>query len=173
MNPRMKIYLVILFGLTGVATFWSLNSMLAERAAAQAAASELEDCHCFEAEIVRLRAKPALAAERERRSAEVTGPIERAAQAAGISADRLVRISPEPAQRVGETAYKEKPTRVFLKNVSLEQVVAMAYGLSRRDEGLGLKSMRLTAPSREATTGLWSAELVFVYLIYEPQHTNL
>ncbi len=173
MTRRMKVYLAVLFGLMAVVAFWSLHGLLAERAAARAAAKDLQDCRRHGVQIDRLRGQPALAAERERLSAEIAAPIERAAKNAGIPPDRLVRISPEPAQRVGETAYKEKPTRVLFKNVSLKQTVAMAHGLIRSEHGLDLKSVRLSAPSRDATAGLWSAELVFVYLIYEPQRTNL
>ena len=114
-----------------------------------------------------------MAAESERGSAEISAPIEGAAKAAGIPADRLVRISPEPARRVGETAYKEKPTRAFLKNVRLKALVATAHALGGPETGLDLKSLRLTAPSRDATEETWSAELLFTYLIYEPQRTPL
>jgi hypothetical protein len=49
----------------------------------------------------------------------------------------------------------------------------MVHDLTRNEEGMGVKSIRLTTSSREATTDLWSAELVFTYLIYEPQKSNL
>ena len=173
MTRRMKIQLAVLAVLLALATAWSLGRLLTEQAAACAAARDLADCRKFEADIVRLRVQPTLASERERQSTELAGPIEKAAKEAGIPADRLLRISPEPAQRVAETAYKEKPTRVFLKNVTLQQVVAMVHGLTRNEEGLNLKSIRLTALSREATTNLWSAELILAYLIYEPQKSSL
>ncbi len=173
MNRRMRFYLVILFVLLAICALWSVRHLTDERAAAQAAARDLADCRRHEERISRLRHRPALAADRERLSAEISAPIERAAKAAGIPTDRLVRISPEPPQRVGETSYKEKPTRVFLKNVSLRKVVTMAHGLMSSEEGLDLESIRLTAPSRDATAGTWSAELVFAYLIYEPQPTRL
>lgn len=173
MNRRMRAYLVVVFGLVAIVTLWSLGNLLGGRSAAQAAARDLEDCLKYEDQITRLRARPTLAADRERLATEIVGPIEQAAKTAGIPTERLVRISPEAAQRVCETAYKEKPTRVYLKSVTLQQVVSMAHGLTTREEGLNLKSIRLSALSREATTNLWSAELVFVYLIYEPQRTSL
>lgn len=173
MNRRMKVYIVIIFVLMAFIAAWSTSNLLAARATAMVAARNLEDCRRFEEQILRLRTRPALAAEHERLATEIVGPIEKAARQAGIPAERLIRISPEAAQRVGETAYKEKPTRVFLKNVTLQQVTAMAHGLMASEEGLGLKSLRLTVQSRDATTGTWSAELVFAYLIYEPQRGGL
>jgi hypothetical protein len=169
MNLRMKVYLVLLFVLMGFITAWSVGNLLAARSAAEAAAKNLGDCRRFEQQIMRLRSRPALAAERERLATEIVGPIDKAARDAGIPAERLVRISPEAAQRVCETAYKEKPTRVFMRNVTLQRVTAMAHGLTAAEGGLNLKSLRLTAQSREASSGTWSAELVFSYLIYEPQ----
>lgn len=173
MNARMRIYLVVFTVLLAVVAVWCVRWMLEERDAARAAAADLVTCHGFQAKITRLRNRPALAEDRERRSAEISGPIERAAREAHIPAEQLVRISPEPARRIGETPYKEKPTRVFLKDVSLTNVVTMVHGLTCGETGLDLKSIRLTAPSRDATAGTWSAELAFTYLIYEPQRTRL
>jgi len=173
MNRRMRIYLVVLLVLLGVFAVMGLRHLADARAAAEGAAGDLADCRRHGRDIDRLRGRPAMAAERERGSAELSAPIEQAAKAAGIPADRLVRISPEPAQRVGETAYKEKPTRVFLKNSRLKALVTMAHALGAPETGLDLKSLRLTVPSRDATQGTWSAELVFAYLLYEPQRSRL
>ena len=173
MNRRMTIYVLILYGLMAVVAFWSLGRMFEARAAARKAAADLAECNRYAEVIERLRVQPTVAAERERMNAEITGPIEKAARSAGIAADRLARISPEPAQRVGESAYKEKPTRFFLKNVTLQQVISMVYGLTESNEGLNLKSVRLAALSRDVPGGTWSAELVLAYLIYDPQRSSL
>ena len=173
MNRRMRVYLVVVIGLLAAFAVMSLRHLASARATARAAGRDLADCRRFERQIERLRAQPAMAADRERRSAELSAPIEQAARAAGVPPDRLLRISPEPAQRLGETAYKEKPTRVFLKNVRLRELVAMVHALGAPETGLDLKSLRLTAPSRDATEGTWSAELVLVYLVYEPREVRL
>ncbi|MBE3068812.1 MAG: hypothetical protein IMZ66_01110 [Planctomycetes bacterium] len=170
---RMRIYLVAVLALAVAWAAWSLTRLAEARAAAEGAAHDLATCRRLEGDILHLRARPATAADRERQSAEVTAPIEKAAREAGLAGDRLVRISPEPAQRVGETEYLEKPTRVLLKNVTLKQLARMAYVLGTPPTGLDLKSVRLTAPSRDASDGTWSAELVFVYLIYEPRQVRL
>lgn len=172
MNRRMTLYVVALYALLATAAGSSIHHLLQERAAARAAAIALSECRRHEAHILRLRARPALATDQERGSTDVSAPIEAAAKAAGIPADRLVRISPETARRVGETPYKEKPTRAFLRNVSLQEVVTMAHRLVGEDGGFDLKSLRLDA-ARGETAGRWSAELVLVYLIYEPAQSRL
>jgi len=165
----MAIYLAALLVLASAWTTWSLLRLGEARAATRGAARDLADCGRLEGEITRLRARPAAAVDRERRSGEVAGPIEKAAREAGVPVERIARISPEPAERAGETDYNRKPTRVLLKNVTLRQVGRMVHALGAGPAGLDLESVRLTAPSRDATEGTWSAELVFVYLVYEPQ----
>jgi len=173
MNRRMTIYVVVLYALLALAAGWSVRHLFAERAAARTAAAALAECRGYEKRILRLRGRPAMAAEQERASAEVSAPIEEAAKAAGVPADRLVRISPEPARRLGESPYKEKPTRVFLKNVSMQEIVTVAHRLVGEKHGFDLKSVRLDAADRGEATGRWSAELVFVYLIYDPARSRL
>jgi hypothetical protein len=167
----MRLHLALLFALLGLCAVWGVRHLADAHAAEAAAARGLADCRRYAERISHLRGRPALAAQQERRSAEISAPIEGAAKEAGIPTDRLLRISPEPARRIGETAYKEKPTRVIIKNVTLRKVVAMAHGLTGGEGELNLKSLRLTAPSPDAVAGTWSAELVFTYLIYEPQRT--
>lgn len=169
MNRRMKMYIAALLVLAAAWASWSMMHLSEARAAAEGTAKDLAACRRLEGDILRLRGRPATAADCERQSAEVSAPIEKAAREAGIPADRLLRISPEPAQRFCETEYLEKPTRVLLKNVTLKQVARMAHSLGEPDTGLDLKSVRLTAQSRDSSDGTWSAELVFVYLIYEPR----
>jgi hypothetical protein len=83
-----------------------------------------------------------------------------------------VRITPQPPRRVEETVYKEKPTHVMLKDVSLQQVGQMVAALLNSDAGLAAKSIRLGAPRSDDTSALWSAELVVTYLIYDPPVTR-
>ena len=168
MNRRRAILTGLCIALLAVTAAWSLSVMLQSRADARTAVEDLRECQRLVGRIAALGQQPTLASDRERLAAEINGPVEQAAQAAGIPADRLIRIVPEPAQRIGDGAYKEKPTRVFLKNVAPRSLAAMVQRLTRGDGGLALTSLRLTAPSRDATENLWTAELVFTYLVYEP-----
>jgi len=151
---------------------WSCSFMAGGAAAARSAAQDFGDCQSMAARIESVSRLPAMARERERVSDEMTGLIERAAKSAGIGTDRIVRISPEQPQRLADSAYKEKPTSVLLRNVTLQQVVALVHDLTSNDEALWAKSVRITAPSPEDAGQDWTAELVITYLIYDPVHSE-
>jgi len=169
MSRRMTVLLLILAGLLGVTAAWSYGHMAAARRQAAAAASDTAACSQVAAAIGRLAARPKMASEHERLAAETTSIIERSARAAGIPPERLARISPEASQRVGETAYKAKPTQVFLKDVTLQQLVVFVHTLMGANEGLNVKSIRLSAPRVEDTNNRWRAEVTVTYLIYAPR----
>jgi hypothetical protein len=101
-------------------------------------------------------------------AAEITGLIEQAAQAAGVGPGSLRRITPEAPQRLGDSAYKEKPTLLALDDVTLEQLVRLVHHLVSSQQGLCPKSIRLSAPRKAAADSAWSAEIVLTYLIYDP-----
>lgn len=142
--------------------------MAYERRAAEVAQAELAQCLAIAETIEALRQKPALASDRERLAAETTGLISRAAAAAGIPPAQLARIVPDQPQKVGQTAYKEKPTLVVLEDVRLEQIVKMVHALGAGAESLTAKSIRLGPPRQQGRDDLWTAEIVLTYLIYEP-----
>jgi hypothetical protein len=110
-----------------------------------------------------------MAADRERQSGETASAIEMAAQSAGIASEQLLRISPEPPQRLGDSAYKEKPIAVTLRNIRLDQLVKMTFALESGELGLNTRNIRLNAAEATDGSGLWSADVVMTYLIYEPQ----
>ncbi len=168
MRRRSVIFFVVLAALLVGLVVWSHRFMAAQRSAAFAAREDARRCRQIATKIETLRRRPAMAADQERLSAETTGLTEQAARAAGITADKLARITPAPPRRLGETVYKEKPTQVLLKNVTLKQLVGMIHSLAGGQRGLHLKSIRLTAPRADDCGETWNAELVLTYLIYDP-----
>ena len=170
MTRRTGILLAIMAGLLCLTALWSYRHAGAQRTAATAAYADLGACRRMGGRIEAARARPALAAERERLASETTSLIEQSARSAGIRAAKLVRIPPPPARRVGRRGYKEKPTQVFLKGVTLRRLVAMLHELTCTEVGLRAKSLRITAPRPEDTGDLWNAEVGLTYLIYDPPH---
>ncbi len=168
MTRRMSIQLALLAALLVLTAVWSYGGMARGRRRALAAAADTADCARMAARIRRAAVRPVKASEFERLATETTGIIERSARSAQIPADRLVRISPEPPQRLGESVYKEKPTAVLLKSVSMKQLVVMMHTLVAAEFGLNVKSLRLSAPRPDETRDLWNAEMVVTYLIYAP-----
>ena len=168
MKRRTAILLAILGGLLGLTAFWCHRELVSGRRTALAARDDLAACRHMAARIEAFGRRQTIAEEHERRSAEVVAPIEQAAKGAGIASDRLVRITPMPPRRLEDTVYKEKPTQVILKRVTLQQMVTLLHRLTETDQPLYPAAVRLAAPDREDTGPLWDAEVVLTYLIYEP-----
>ena len=172
MTRRQTILLAILGGLLGLTAFWCYGRLVAGRQAALTAQADLAACRHMAAQIQALSRRRAFAEEHERRSADVVAPVEQAAKTAGIAGDRLIRVTPMPPRRIEETPYKEKPTQVILKRVTLEQLVRLLHRLGEGDQPLRSAAVRLVAPDRQDTGPLWDAEVVLTYLIYEPANTS-
>ncbi|MFA6135161.1 MAG: hypothetical protein WC869_14200 [Phycisphaerae bacterium] len=169
MKSRAKLLTLLLASVLGVTAIWSYGQMASRREAALAAREDLHECRSTAARIETLRKRPAMAADRERQSGETASAIEMAAQSAGIASEQLLRISPEPPQRLGDSAYKEKPIAVTLRNIRLDQLVKMTFALESGELGLNTRNIRLNAAEATDGSGLWSADVVMTYLIYEPQ----
>ncbi len=172
MRRRMTILLGLLAALLAVTAVWCCGRMAARRRAATQARDDLAACRQMADLITDLGRRQAVAEERERQSSEVAGPIEQAAREAGVAAGQIVRINPAPPRRIEGTAYKEKPTQVFLKRVPLKAIVATLHTLSQADQPLHPSAIRLTAPNREDTGSQWDAEVVLTYLVYDPVQTT-
>ena len=172
MSRRRTILVAIVLGLLAGTAALLYSEMDRARRLCNAAAEDLKHSTKLAAQIEAIRERPTMADEHERLSSETIGLIESAAGQADITGRSLVRITPQPPRRVEETVYKEKPTHVMLKDVSLQQLGRMVTALLNSDAGLSARSIRLGAPRSDDTSGLWSAELVVTYLIYDPPITR-
>ncbi len=151
-----------------IATLWAWQFMLASQEAARSAAGDLAEGVALLAQIEQFSRQPMLAADREKMETETHGLIEAAARSAGIPQDCLLRISGMPLRRLGDTAYKERPTQVLLKSVTLGQLVEMASSPTLQQAALNVEAIRLTAGQDANTSDRWSAELDLTYLVYDP-----
>lgn len=168
MNRRMTMLLGVLAAMLAVVAGYSVLELLAARNAALACERDVADCRTLIRQIDAHRRRPSVAAEREKEPDEISGPIERAARAAGIASERLVRIVPEPGRRLASTPYVEKPVQVTLKNVPIRQIVGLLDAVTTAQAGLEARSIRLTAPQPEDAGDSWNVELTLGYLVFEP-----
>jgi len=168
MNRRRFTLFVLMAGLTGIVTVWAYDNMAAARAAAFAANDDLVACRRMTARIQSCQKRPVKAAEQIQLVTETTGLVEKAARGASIDLRNLVRITPEPPRRVGDTVYKEKITTVHLKNTTLKQLVVLVHNLIASRQKLQARSIRIRAPRVDDTGTWWTVELGLTYLIYEP-----
>ncbi len=172
MTRRSVLLLSLLAALLVISTAWAWGRMVSQRDAAALARRNLWQVR-RDAEMIRLHhERPAVALDSERLVSETTRLIEQAALEAGIEPEHLSRINPGPAAALGRSAYLEKPTQVLLLNVTLEQVITFAHHLAGAEGGLTTRSIRLSAPRYETDDTLWTVDLVFTYLIYDPDRAD-
>ena len=165
---RLSYWLSGLVLAMAVVTAWSHGKLQESRDAAAATSRDLSDCRRLAADIRRLRQQPAVASGRELQVAELAQRIERAAVDAGVSPQAIVRIAPESARRLSETPYRERPTRVDLRGVSLRQLVGFLHRLSAAGPDLQARHLRVSAPRTSGASALWNVELTLSQLIYTP-----
>jgi len=161
-----------------LAAGWGVWHARGKAAALRSAQAQLVEISALADEIEALRQKPARIDAEEMPVQDLTRLIERAAAAAGIEPQQLVRIWPEPARRIAETDYKEKTTSLLLRDASLEQTLRLVHALTQgpvasvggasKGASLGVPSIRLTAPRRDTTDNRWHVELTINYLLYAP-----
>jgi hypothetical protein len=150
------------------ALVWSYGRLSDAHGLAQRSAEDLARCAQFTKKIQQLQAKPAVARDVELQTGEFASRLETAARGAGITLDQIVRVSPEAARRVTEGPYKEKPTRLEIRSVSLQQLVALLHPLSTGERAQNVRSIRLSQPHEADRPNVWNAEITLSYLIYSP-----
>ena len=151
---------------------WTYDHYRTNTAAAENAARDLHACRRLSSSIENLRRLPQSAASQENLAAEVTGLVEQAAKTAGTPANCLARIAPDQPRRLGDTVFKEKPTHVLLKQVTLEQFLRLLESVQAANRGLGIRSVSLRAPQPEDIGPYWNAEFTVSLLIYDPPKRN-
>jgi len=139
-------------------------------------ASDLSACRDAASRIEQLRRRPAVAGSREVQATELSRRIEASARAAEMPDGALDQIEPQPPRRVGDTPYRQTPTRVRLRGVTLQQLFTFLHALAAEDAsgpGLRLEALRLSAPRGEEAGDRWTAEATLTYLVYDPKAAAL
>jgi hypothetical protein len=172
----------VIAGALLAAVGWSFMQLADSRSAASAAGQDLADCRDLAARIELLRGRPAVAGAEELGAADLSRRIEQAARAADFFEKSIERIAPEPARRIGQTNYREVPTRVRIQRVTLQQIFTFLHALSAdpnagastqangaRSSGLRVRDIRLAAPRGEESGDRWTVESTLTYTVYSPR----
>ncbi len=161
-----------------VAIGWCYAQMTDSRSSARVAVEELADCRELAGRIAILRQRPAVAGSREIGAANLARRIEDAATGAGFSNGSVERIDPQPPRRVGETDYREVPTDVRLRHVTLEQLFSFLHALGTQGSSLDdasqlsalhVRNIRISAPRGPDAGDLWTVETTLTYTLYSPK----
>lgn len=170
MTPTLRLATllgVLCLILAGLAA-WSFADMAEKKHVTHDAAADLAEVKKLAERIIEVRDQPAIAGSYELELDELTRQIEEAADKAELPGGSLVRIWPEAARRVGDSPYKEKPTQILLRQVTLRQITIFLHELSNSESGLNVQSLRVVAPHRDVEDDTWTAEATITYLIYSP-----
>ena len=161
------------------AGYWSMQRSYNRLVEAQ---RQTQLCEKLAADIQSFQGRPGFAALGVDSPRTITSRAEHAEQKAKIPATALTRIEPQSAVRLRDSDYRIRPTRLELRGVSLEQVLAFSHAMIDEGQGTTIRDLRLTATngsvaaSSMATTGnqnvneadSWTAELVLTQLIFSP-----
>lgn len=171
-NLQRRFLAVVLLICTAAATAGSYCWMDASRASACDATENYNACVRVAAKIKSLREKPLRAGAEARSATELARLIETSAKKASLPMTSVVQIDPQPARRIGNTAYKEQATRLELRDVTLKQLVTLLHSLADEEQGTELTELRLSAPREENSTQdpteRWTAEMTLTHLIFIP-----
>jgi hypothetical protein len=155
-----------------VVAAWSYWRLLASQEAAAIATDNLQACLRLTAQIKTLREKPLRAGSEARSATELAHLIETSAQKANLSVTNVVQIDPQPAHRLSNSAYKEQPTLVELRDVTTKQLIVLLHALADGESGAEVAELRLSAPRDEpavtAKEETWTAEVTLTHLIFSP-----
>jgi hypothetical protein len=164
--PVWSLFMVLSFG-AALSYWWLLSS----QESSAIAATNLQACLRLNAQIKKLREKPLRAGSEARSANELTRLIEASARKADLPQNSLVQIDPQPARRLGNSAYKEQPTHIELRDVTIKQLIVLLHALTDGESGEDLAELRLTAPHNEAVAvneEKWTAEATLTHLIFAP-----
>lgn len=170
-SRRDAAWLLVLLGAC-VAAFVGYGFLASSRGSADRVARDLHDCRVIAGRIDQMRHLPSAAGSSELQEGEIVRLIEQASRTANMTRDQIARIWPEDARRLGQSPYKEKPTRIHLRRVTLRQTVTFLHALCDGQSGLRVSGLRLVAPREAETRELWSVEVTLSYLIFAPSHAQ-
>jgi hypothetical protein len=171
MKRRPEVFIILFAGLIALCG-WSYLEFTTSQDKAAGAAEDVMVCRRLAEQIKKLQVQPLRAATEARSSTEVARLIESSAKVAGLPTTSILQIDPQSPRRLGNSAYKEQPTHVELRDINLRQLVVFLHTLAADEQGLDLAELRLSAPREQTDLAraeeTWLAEVTLTHLIYAP-----
>ena len=149
----------------------NVNWMVEQRNAARESGDDLLLSVEMERVIKDMRQQTSLASAQAMEGQELGQRIDAAAQQAQLNPAMIDGIYPQPTQRVGSSAYVEKPTTLILRKVELRTLAKFLYHLTQTP-GLTVRQLHLRAPRGDAPSNTWDVDATITALIYAPQETS-
>lgn len=151
---------------------WAYHEMQTNQQAAIESAEQLDECRKLTGTIKQLREKPLQASNQLLSVAQLARSIEEAAEQAKIPLEQLVQIDPRAARRIAKTPYKEQPTHIELRGITLRQLTTLLHVISKKDPGTCITEIRLHAPrliqEKYQKKEPWNVEITLTSLLFVP-----
>lgn len=147
---------------------WAMMHLQGARQSAQLAKSGAKEVQVLADKIVALRNRAQRAAVSPVSDADLSRSVEEACRAAQIPAGQLSRIAPQSPHRYQDSGYLEQSIDLDLDGLTLPQLLTCLLDLTTKNEGVNIKSLRLTAPRESSDRETWKAEVTLSYFIYSP-----
>ncbi len=158
----------LLIAIAAAVTTLSWLAYRSDAAEATHAAAQAHEATQLAEHIAALRGKPSPIMSQTIDSPDLARQITEAAAKAGIPANRVDRIEPDPPQRVSGTVYKRIPIHVMLNRTTLPQIETLIFNLENNTPALHADQLRMVTPRDEQNINEWKVELTLSYLIYSP-----
>lgn len=166
---KAYLYVAVIAAALLMAGLWAVGYLVDARQAAEMAASDLDSCRAIAARIGTMKAGNDAAANGTLDQAALQRKGEEALQSIGLPPSHLVKVAPEAPRTVGQTAYREVPTNLILRDMTLRQTVSFLLAMTGDGSPLQTRALRLSgANDPNGPDPLWSVEVTLAYLVYQP-----
>jgi hypothetical protein len=165
---RQNILVGVMIAMLVVATAWSFEQLLDQRAEAQQTADDLARSQRLAGQIRQLRTRPTVATTQAKGYQELAQHLSEAARKAGAPS-AITGVYPDPPERQGDSPYLRTDTRITLKGLSLQQTAMFLYHATAESD-LAVRSLHLQGSGRDGDA--WAVDTTVSYLIYAPDSAN-
>jgi hypothetical protein len=166
---KAYLYAAVILAAVLMAGLWSAGRLVDARESAEMAASDLESCRAMAARIGTMKAGSDAANNGQLDQAALQRKSEEALQSIGLPPSHLVKVAPEAPRTVGQTAYREVPTNLVLRDMTLRQTVGFLLAMTGDGSPLQTRALRLSGANDPAGPDPhWSVEITLAYLMYQP-----
>ncbi|HWE00788.1 MAG TPA: hypothetical protein VG326_00155 [Tepidisphaeraceae bacterium] len=134
-----------------------------QRGAAQAQSEEVVLCRQLADKIEAARGVSGKQPDTPAATLDLPRAIAAAAAKASLPGDCIEGIHPDAIRRASSGGAVEKPTRLTLRHITLQQVLALLVEIDKPNEGLRVERFQINAEPAQSEQDLWSAEAVLVH----------
>ena len=148
---------------------WSYLDWQSAVARSESLQNELDRCVSRANRIHELNQNPRLASLAVESAAAMTQRAQSAVAAASMPVGNLASVEPGSPQRLQDSDYLLRPTRIELNRTSIEQLIRFCESLTGGSRRLTVRDIELKpAQSTDPLAELWVADITLTELVFSP-----